>query len=281
MKTRRPEPHKKTSGHRALQQEMQRIAALQHRLMPRQTPSFKGWDIAVSYLVNHSPGGDYYDFFPLADGRRVALIVADASGHGGAAAVMVAQVRAFLHSCPLTCGHARSPFCPVEGCTIPPPGVILGHLSHLLEENSLSEQFMTAYYGVLTTDTGILRYSNAGHPRPRWWRSALGTIEPVPDCAGPPLGLGLSEAYPEASISLEPGDVLALYSDGLVDAHRRRDGPFGVHRLDAAIREGAADGAEAVRRKVMDSLEQYLGGEECDDDVTLVVLARQRSFNAR
>ena len=95
------------------------------------------------------------------------------------------------------------------------------------------------------------------------------------------MGLGLSDAYPEASISLEPGDLLTLYSDGLVDAHRRRDGPFGVHRLDAAIREGAADGAEAVRRKVMDSLEQYLGGEECDDDVTLVVLARQRSFNAR
>ena len=236
----------------------------------------EGWGVAISYQVNGSPGGDYYDFFRLADGRRLALIVADASGHGGAAAVMVAQVRAFLHSCPLTCGHARSPFCPVEGCTIPPPGVILGHLSHLLEENSLSEQFMTAYYGVLTTDTGILRYSNAGHPRPRWWRSALGTIEPVPNCAGPPLGLGLSEAYPEGSISLGPGDVIALYSDGLVDAHRRRDGPFGVHRLDVAIREGAADGAEAVRRKVMDSLEQYLAGEECDDDVTLVVLARQR-----
>jgi sigma-B regulation protein RsbU (phosphoserine phosphatase) len=222
------------------------------------------------------PGGDYYDFFPLADGRRLALIVADASGHGGAAAVMVAQVRAFLHSCPLTCGHARSPFCPVEGCTIPPSGAILGHISLLLEENSLSEQFMTAYYGVLATDCGTFQYANAGHPPPRWWRSALGTIESVPDCAGPPLGLGLSDVYLEASISLEPGDVLALYTDGLVDAHRRRGRPFGVHRLDAAIREGAADGAEAVRRKVMDSLEQYLAGEESGDDVTLVVLARQR-----
>jgi sigma-B regulation protein RsbU (phosphoserine phosphatase) len=154
--------------------------------------------------------------------------------------------------------------------------VILAHLGHLLEENSLSEQFMTAYYGVLATATGTLQYANAGHPPPRWWRSALGTIEPVQGCSGPPLGLGLAAVYPEASISFEPGDVLALYSDGLVDAHRRRDGPFGVHRLDAAIREGAADGAEAVRREVMHSVEQYLAGEECDDDVTLVVLARQR-----
>ena len=90
------------------------------------------------------------------------------------------------------------------------------------------------------------------------------------------MGLGLSEVYSEASISLEPGDVLALYTDGLVDAHRRRGRPFGVHRLDAAIGEGAMDGAEAVRRKVMESLEQYLAGEESDDDVTLVVLSRQR-----
>jgi sigma-B regulation protein RsbU (phosphoserine phosphatase) len=254
---------------------MRTIAALQHRLMPSRVPPLKGWDIAISCQVNGLPGGDYYDFFPLADDQRLALIVADASGHGAAAAVMVAQVRAFLHSCPLTCGHARSPFCPVAGCTIPPSGVILAHLSHLLEENSLSEQFMTACYGVLATDCGSFHYANAGHPPPRWWRSALGTVEPVPDCAGPPLGLGLSEVYSEASISLEPGDVLALYTDGLVDAHPRGERPFGVHRLDAAIREGAADGAEAVRRKVMGSLEQYLAGAESEDDMTLVVLARQ------
>src|SRR5262249_11051368 len=267
---------KKSSGRSALEREMHTIAALQHCLRAGQVPPSEGWAFAINYHVNGMPGGDYYDFFPLAEGRRLALIVADASGHGGAAAVLVAQVRAFVHSCPLTCGHAISPFCPLDGCTIPPPGVILGHLDHLLEENSLSEQFMTAYYAVLATDTGTLRYANAGHPPPRWWRSAAGRMEPVPDCAGPPLGLGLSGgAYPEASISLEPGDVLALYTDGLVDAHHRRNGPFGVHRLDAAIREGAAAGAEAVRRKVMDSLERYLAGEECDDDVTLVLLARQ------
>jgi sigma-B regulation protein RsbU (phosphoserine phosphatase) len=253
---------------------MRTIAAVQHRLMPSHLPQLEGWDTAISYLVNGSPGGDYYDFFPLAGGRRLALAVADASGHGGAAAVMVAQVRAFLHSCPLTCGHALAPFCPLEGRTNPPPGVVLGHLSHLLEENSLSEQFMTAYYGVLDTDTGAFQYANAGHPPPRWWRAALGAIEPGPDCAGPPLGLGLSEAYSQARITLEPGDVLALYSDGLVDARPGHGGPFGLRRLDAAIREGAAGGAEAVKRKVMGSWEQFLAGEEHEDDVTLVVLAR-------
>ena len=122
MKAHRPGPHKKRSGLRALQLEMRRIAALQHHLIPRQAPNFKGWDIASSYLVNHSPGGDYYDFFPLVEDRRLALVVADASGHGGAAAITVAQVRTFLHSCPLTCGHSFSPFCPVAGCASPAGG---------------------------------------------------------------------------------------------------------------------------------------------------------------
>jgi sigma-B regulation protein RsbU (phosphoserine phosphatase) len=276
MKPHRRGLRKKATGNRALQQEMQKIAALQHLLMPRQTPNFKGWDIAVSYLVNHTPGGDYYDFFPLADDRRLALVVADASGHGAAAAITVAQVRTFLHSCPLTCGHSFSPFCPVEDCAIPPPGVVLAHLSRLLEENTLSEHFMTACYAHLALDTGTLLYANAGHPPPRWWRAALGTVEVVPDCAGPPLGIELADTYSQASIRLEPGDLLVFFTDGLVEARSPRHGAFGVTRLDTAIREGAANGAEAVKCKVMDSLQTFLAGTPCEDDVTLVVLARAR-----
>jgi sigma-B regulation protein RsbU (phosphoserine phosphatase) len=276
MKSRRRGLHKKAPGHRALQLEMQRIAALQHHLMPRQPPYFKGWGIAISYLVNHTPGGDYYDFFPLADDRRLALLVADASGHGGAAAITVAQVRTFLHSCPLTCGHSFYPFCPLEGCACPPPGVILAHLSRLLEENTLSDHFMTAYYAVLALDTGSFLHANAGHPPPRWWRAALGTVEVVPDCAGPPLGIGLADTYSQASVRLDPGDLLVFFTDGLVEARNRRHGAFGITRLDTAIREGAANGAEAVKGQVMDSWQKFLAGQPCEDDVTLVVLGRAR-----
>ena len=242
--------------------------------MPRQAPYLNGWDIAISYLVNHSPGGDYYDFFPLPDHRRLALVVADASGHGGAAAIAVAQVRTFLHSCPLTCGHSFSPFCPVEGCALPAPGVILAHISRLLEENTLSDHFMTAYYGVLALDTGNFIHANAGHPPPRWWRAALGTVEAVPDCAGPPLGMGLADTYSQASIRLDPGDVLVFYTDGLVEARGLGHRAFGITRLDKAIRQGVTKGAEAVKRKVMDSWQKFLAGKPYEDDVTLVVLGR-------
>jgi sigma-B regulation protein RsbU (phosphoserine phosphatase) len=276
MKSHRPGLRKKKTGFRGLQQEMQRIAALQHHLMPKQTPSFKGWDMAIHYLVNHSPGGDYYDFFPLADGRRLALVVADASGHGGAAAITVAQVRTFLHSCPLTCGHSFSPFCPVKGCAVPPPGVILAHLGRLLEENTLSDHFMTGCYGVLALDTGTFLYANAGHPPPRWWRAALGTVESVPDCPGLPLGVGLADTYSQTGIRLDPGDVLVFFTDGLIEARSKAHGAFGIPRLDAAIREGAAEGAGAVKGRVLGSWQKFLAGKPCEDDVTLVVLGRSR-----
>jgi sigma-B regulation protein RsbU (phosphoserine phosphatase) len=157
---------------------------------------------------------------------------------------------------------------------LPPPAVILAHLSRLLEENTLSDHFMTAYYGVLALDTGAFLYANAGHPPPRWWRAARGAVEAVPDGAGPPLGIGLADTYSQAGIRLEPGDLLVFFTDGLVEARNGRHGAFGIRRLDTAIGEGAARGAEAVKRQVMESWQQFLAGKPCDDDVTLVVFGR-------
>jgi sigma-B regulation protein RsbU (phosphoserine phosphatase) len=241
--------------------------------MPSQVPQLEGWDLAVTYLVNGSPGGDYYDFFPLA-GNRLGLLVADASGHGGLATILVAQVRAFLHSCPLACARTFSPFCLVGACNVPSPGVILGQISRLVEENSLSEQFMTAFYGVLALDTGILHYANAGHPPPRLWRAALESMETLPDCSGPPLGLGLADTYRQTSVILRPGDILMIYTDGLVDARNRRDMAFGVGRLDTGIQSGVGHGAVGVNQKVMDSWTKFLGRKQLD--ATFVVLGRSR-----
>jgi sigma-B regulation protein RsbU (phosphoserine phosphatase) len=135
---------------------------------------------------------------------------------------------------------------------------------------------MTACYGVLGLDTGTFLYANAGHPPPIWWRAALGTAEVVPDCTGPPLGIGLADTYSQASIRLDPGDLLVFFTDGLIEARSGRRGSFGMTRLDTAIREGAANGPEAVKCKVMDSWQKFLAGKPCEDDVTLVVLGRAR-----
>jgi hypothetical protein len=105
-----------------------------------------------------------------------------------------------------------------------------------------------------------------------------GTLEAVPDCAGPPLGIGLADTYSQATIRLHHGDLLVLFTDGLVEERGRRHGAFGVTRLDTAIRDRAANGAGAVKDKVMGSWQKFFAGKTCEDDVTHVVLGRARSI---
>ncbi len=259
---------------RSLQQEMQAVGELQRRFLPRQVPQPAGWQIAVHCQVSASPGGNYYDFWPLPDGR-VGLLVADASGRGGSAAVMVAQVRSTLHSCPLSSGTGRLPFCPVDARMAQPPQVVLGHLNRVLTECALEGESLTAFYALLDPASGTLQYANAGHPLPRLWRAATGRVEAVPDVSGPPLGAGQANVEVECDLPIEPGDVLVCFSEGLTAARNGSGETFGLLRLDAGLRAGAVQGAEAVKRQVIASLEQFVAGKVHQDDVTLLVVERK------
>ena len=263
---------KSAPTNRLLQHEMQAIGRLQRRLLPRDVPRLPGWHFAISYMQSPWPGGDYYDFLPTPDGR-IALLLADASGHGGLAAVMMAQVRTVLHACPLTSGHSRGLFCPLSGTMAKPPALVLGHLNTVLEESSLDEQFMTAFYAVLEPASGRLHYAQAGHAPPYWWHASTATAEPVPDMGGPPLGIGLPVVYAQGQVALQSGDVLVCASDGLMEAWNERE-VFGASRLVAAIGEAAPHGAEVLKEHLICQLAQFLTGTVPHDDVTLLIVQR-------
>jgi sigma-B regulation protein RsbU (phosphoserine phosphatase) len=267
-------PEQVASPVRSLEQEMQAIADLQRRLLPQQVPQPDGWQIAVHCLVNSCPGGNYYDLWHLPDGR-LGLLVADSSGRGGTAAVMVAQVRLMLHSCPLSSGTGRLPFCPVDGRVVQSPQVVLGHLNHILHENALEGDFLTAFYGLLDPVSGILQYANAGHPLPRLWQASTREVQGVPDVTGPQLGVGLANLDLQCRLTLEPGDVLVCFTEGLTQARNGQEEEFGLDRLDAAIQEGATQGAEEVKRHVLTSLNRFLAGASLQDDLTLLVVERR------
>jgi phosphoserine phosphatase RsbU/P len=259
---------------RPLPQEMQVLAELQRRFLPGLVPQPDGWQVAAECRISSCPGGNFYDFWPLPDGQ-MGLMVADASGHGGAAVVMVAQVRLLLHSCPLSSGRGRLPFCPVDGRLTQPPSVVLGHLNQVLGENSLEGEFLTAFYGLLDPASGMLKYANAGHPLPRLWRAATRRVDSVPDVTGRPVGLGRPDVDLQCNLTLEPGDVLVCFTEGLTGARDGQGQRFGLPRLDAAIQEGAVQGAEEVKRGVLASLDQFLAGQAAPEDVTLVVVERK------
>jgi sigma-B regulation protein RsbU (phosphoserine phosphatase) len=254
--------------------QLETIGALQRRLLPRQIPQPPGWTLSVHYEVGPWPGGDYYDVLPLADGRLL-LIVGDASDEGGPSSVLVALVRAALHSCPLSSGQEKLPFCPFREPVLQPPHIILGHLNRVLAENSLDEQYMTAFCALLSPEEGTFHYANAGHPAPRWHHAATGHIEPLRDPLGMPLGLGHNAIYHQRRLDIEPGDLLVFYSDGLTAAVNNQGTILGTDRLDRVISAGASGGAEAVRNQIVSELRQFLAGAKVQDDVTVLVVGRQ------
>jgi sigma-B regulation protein RsbU (phosphoserine phosphatase) len=249
------------------------LGDFQRHLLPRRVPEPDGWRVAVHSAVGRWPGGDYYDFLPLPDGRLLT-VVADASDHGAPAA-LAAMARVVLHACPLSSGVERLPFCPFHDPLVQPPHVLLGHLNHVLAENAPPGHYLTAFCGVLDPVDGNLHYSNAGHPAPRWWRARTRTVEPLRDAVGQALGLDARSAYHHRRVELEPGDLLVLYTDGLTAAPDDRGEPFGVEAVDAAVAQAAArGGAETVKNWILTTLEAFRGRRETPDDVTLVIFER-------
>jgi sigma-B regulation protein RsbU (phosphoserine phosphatase) len=230
--------------------------------------------VAVRHAPGDRPGGDFYDFLPLADGRLV-FVVADASDEGGPSSMLVAILRVVLHSCPLNCGEERLPFCPLRGEVVQPPHLVLGNLNRVLYENSLEEQYVTTYCGLLSPAEGTLHYANAGHPAPRWWRSRTRRVEAVRDAIGLPLGLAAETTYHHKRIEIEPGDILVCYSDGLTAAVNARGRMYSTDQFDDALAELAPGGAEAVKDGLWQRFHDFLAGRPPPDDVTLVVLERQ------
>lgn len=254
--------------------QLKTLGELQRHLLPRTFPRLDGWEMAAYYMVGRWPGGDYYDFLPLSNGRLL-LLIGDASDQGAPAAVMVAIVRVVLHSCPLSSGIGRSPFCPLNEPVLQPPHVLLGHLNRVVQENTLDEQFMTTFCAQLDLMNGILHFANAGHPAPLVWRAADRMVQPLRDAAGLPLGIEKNTSYHHKRIALDPGDVLLLYSDGLPAATNERGQIFGVERLSQVLADTAGESAARIKDALIRQLDDFLDGREFEDDVTALIVRRQ------
>jgi sigma-B regulation protein RsbU (phosphoserine phosphatase) len=253
--------------------QLHTLADWQRHLLPRTIPQPPGWRLAVHYAVGRWPGGNYYDFVSLPDGR-ILLMLADANDQGGPSSALVGMVRVVLHSCPLSSGKEKTPFCPLHDMSVQPPHILLGHLNRVLAENTLEEHFVTAFCGVLEPVDGNFNHASAGHPLPRIWRAAQRTVDAPPAGAGLPLGVDWRSTYHQKRLTMEPGDVLVLYSEGLVAAQNSLGQIFGRERIDDALYESAPEGAEAVKSTLVARLDEFLDGEILQDDVTLVIVER-------
>lgn len=243
-------------AYQALEHEMRVVADIQRSLLPRELPPVPGLELGAHYQTSRWAGGDYYDFFPLPDGRW-GILIADVSGHGTPAAVMMAITHSLAHSLPG----------PPE-----PPGVLLGHVNRQLCERYAAgnEGFVTAFYGIFDPLALTLNYACAGHNPPRLKRCGAETVIAIDEIGGPPLGLFDATEYDQATMTLRADDALAFYTDGITEAMDPAGTQFGTERLDAIL--GRCDlNAPGIVRAIVEAVDAFTGGRPPDDDRTLLV----------
>jgi len=236
--------------------ELEVARHLQRDLLPREDPVIPGYEVAHSYRTANEIGGDYYDFLPLADGR-VVLAIGDASGHGIGAGLLMAIANASLKT---------------ALDLDPSPAPVLDLLNRTLCRTGDRRAFMTLFYGILDPATGDLEYGCAGHPFPLL-RSATGALVEI-GTGAIPLGISLDTRYPVARVTVAPGELLVLYSDGLPEACGERDESFGFARLRNLVVPPAGD-LHALHDRILAEVDHHLGSRSLSDDLTLVLLRRR------
>lgn len=247
----------------ALDRELQTVGEIQRSLLPESLPTIPGFDVAAFYRTSARAGGDYYDFFPLADGGW-GLFIADVSGHGTPAAVLMAITHAIAHAKPGT--HA-------------PPAKLLTYLNdRLARAYTRGGTFVTAFYGILDPAARSLSYATAGHNPPRLVRRGASRVLSLDGAhGGLPLGIDAGEAYAEATIPLEGGDLLLLYTDGITEAPAPLKGAvsrqlFGVERLDKLLLDCGAASADGCIERVRAEVNAFCEGQPPTDDQTLIAI---------
>lgn len=240
--------------------DLQAVGELQHSLIPAELPRPAGLELAAHYRTANRAGGDYYDFFPLPDGK-FGVLLADVSGHGTHAAVLLAITHSLAHAFPE-----------------PPasPGHLLAYLNaHLARHYTrTSGSFVTALYVVFDPAANAVTYSTAGHPPPRLCRAGEPTWTSDPAPHRLPLGVAPRDAdYPEQVTRFAPGDRLALFTDGVTEAVNLGGELFGYDRLDAALAWAPAVAREVVG-EVVSALGRFAGPAPLADDQTMLVVRR-------
>jgi serine phosphatase RsbU (regulator of sigma subunit) len=236
-------------------QELATAAGIQRGLLPAGPPELPGYEMDAFLESCHEVGGDLYDFHLRPDGRLL-FVVGDVVGKGMGAALLMSSFLATVR---------------VLYETMPEPAALAARLSDLLQRDAGSGRFVTGFVGCLDPASGRLEYVNAGHPAPCLVRDG---VLRVIEGTGLPLGILPGASYEQGSVVIEPGELLALYSDGLPEA--QHDGEFfDDERLHRCIVEAESQPRlELVRRAVLDRVLGFQADAPRGDDLTLLLIRR-------
>lgn len=239
-----------------IESDLKMARRIQQRLMPEKFPDLAEIDFHARYLPSLYIGGDYYDIIEMPNGY-VGIFMADASGHGSSAALLVSIVKAVVST---------------VGKDISSPGYVVEIINSTLAKITPDDAYVTLFYGIIELKTGIMTYSLAGHPPPIIHNRITGKLEDLKTNGGL-VGIFDVDEFNDTEYAFKPGDRLFIYTDGLTEATiekgREQFGPERVKRQISA--NGSATGGEMTSR-LMAEFEKFTGGEALSDDITLMVV---------
>jgi sigma-B regulation protein RsbU (phosphoserine phosphatase) len=238
--------------------ELEVARRIQQTFLPERTPDVPGFAIAGINIPSEEVGGDYYDFLQV-DEEKIGIAIADVAGKGIPAALIMAAFRASLIA------EIRNSYTLRR---------IMHKVNHLLCERNEQSRFVTAIYGILDTKNRIFTFSNAGH-NPGILRRANGSVELL-DEGGTALGVFHEARFDERAFSLNPGDVIVLFTDGVTETIGTDGEMFEMQRLIDILHAHASESPPAIIKAVRSALEGFADPDAPVDDLTLVVVAARR-----
>ncbi len=249
------ESHEKVLVERErLRRELELCRQIQHDMLPQAPLRLGLAEVKGVSIPAREVGGDFFNYFVLPTGA-IALLVGDVSGKGVGAALLMANIQATLRArMPLESDLAR----------------LAGAIDREVAETTPDEIYLTLFLGVLDPTTAMLRYVNAGH-NPQFLLRRDGTRVSM-DATGLPVGLMPGRGYEERRTSLSPGDLLFLYTDGMVEVENEAGDMFGVDRLDQVLDEHHALDVDTLLVRVEDAVRGFRGQVEPSDDATMMAL---------
>ena len=235
---------------------------IQQAILPRVFPPFPEdsdkLDVAASMTPAKDVGGDFYDFFRIDD-DRIGFVIADVSGKGIPAAIFMAVSRTLIRATGVRGGS---------------PADCLTYSNKLLAAESVDCMFVTVFYGIFNLKTGEISYCNAGH-NPPYILKRGGAVEVLPMSQDPMVGAIDGIEYHGATLQLDHGDSLVMFTDGVTEAMNAQNEEFGEERLEDTLAEVTMHNCQQIVEAIKADVAAFVGDAEQSDDITVLALKRQ------
>jgi phosphoserine phosphatase RsbU/P len=255
--------HEATLAQERMTRDLELAHQVQMSFLPRQLPEVPGYEFYAAYEPAREVGGDYYGFFPLPHQQRLAILLGDVAGKSVPAALLMAKLAS----------DARFAL-----ASETEPGKAITVLNDLLFQNtSQMDRFVTLGAAILDPAGNSLTFVTAGHPSPILVRASTGKYEEVmpKNLIGLPLGVIEGSDYDSHRITLDPGDCVVLFSDGVPEAMDKQNNQLGLRVIDSALQAGLLP-PRALGEKIIKLVKQHAAGRSQHDDITLVCFGRKK-----